>query len=304
MRPLPAGADAIVQVEQTDGGTETVRDQGRARGRHARAAGGEDVAGGRRRADRRAPCWGPRRSASRRRSGAPESPVRRRPVVLVLSTGIGAGRAGRAAAARPDLRVERADARGRGRGRGRRGRELLRFVPDDVAHSSPCSTSGAPGVDLVLTSGGVSAGAYEVVKDALAGRGVSSSRSRCSRAARRARAGRAAACPSSRCPGNPVSSQVSFEVFVRPALRAALGHPHPERPGRRRPAGATADLAVRTQAVPARRARRRAGTVAEVGGPPSHLLGATGPGRLLLRRPRGGTELLAGAEVDVWLLDG
>ena len=30
-------------------------------------------------------------------------------------------------------------------------------------------------------------------------------------------------------PGNPVSSQVSFEVFVRPALRAAMGHPHPER---------------------------------------------------------------------------
>ena len=27
-------------------------------------------------------------------------------------------------------------------------------------------------------------------------------------------------------PGNPVSSHVSFEVFVRPALRAALGHPH------------------------------------------------------------------------------
>ena len=31
-------------------------------------------------------------------------------------------------------------------------------------------------------------------------------------------------------PGNPVSSHVSFEVFVRPALRAALGHPHPDRP--------------------------------------------------------------------------
>ena len=31
-------------------------------------------------------------------------------------------------------------------------------------------------------------------------------------------------------PGNPVSSLVSFEVFVRPALRAAMGHPEPARP--------------------------------------------------------------------------
>jgi len=57
--------------------------------------------------------------------------------------------------------------------------EQLRFVPDDVPQFLATLTEriasatehGHP-PDLVLTSGGVSAGAYEVVKDALADRGV------------------------------------------------------------------------------------------------------------------------------------
>ena len=76
----------------------------------------------------------------------------------------------------------------------------------------------------------MSAGAYEVVKDALAGRGVTFGKVAMQpggpQGAGRLDGGVAVVT----LPGNPVSAQVSFEVFVRPALRAALGHPHPERP--------------------------------------------------------------------------
>jgi molybdopterin molybdotransferase len=103
-------------------------------------------------------------------------------------------------------------------------------------------------------------------------------------------------------PGNPVSSQVSFEVFVRPALRAALGHPHPER------ARVTAALAAPLTSPAGRRQFRRGvldavgGTVAEIGGPPSHLLAALARADCFFVVPEEVTELPAGAPVEVWLL--
>src|SRR4029079_7184710 len=97
--------------------------------------------------------------------------VRRRPVVLVLSTGSELVAPGAPLqhgqiyeSNGPMLAAAVEDAGGRA--------ELLRFVPDDVAQFLGVLAERAVGVDLVLTSGGVSAGAYEVVKDALADRGV------------------------------------------------------------------------------------------------------------------------------------
>ena len=82
---------------------------------------------------------------------------------------------------------------------------------------------------------------------------------------------------------------MSFEVFVRPALRAALGHPHPERPR------VTASLAAPLTSTPGRRQFRRgvldavAGTVRDDGpAGPSHLLAALlGPDCFFVRA-RGG----------------
>ena len=183
--------------------------------------------------------------------------------VLVLSTGSELVAPGTPAAAGPDLRVERPDARRRGARRAAASPSCCASSPTTsrslLARARRAAGRRRPSTSS-LTSGGVSAGAYEVVKDALRrpGRGVRQGRDAAGQAAGRRATGRAAS-PSSTLPGNPVSSHVSFEVFVRPVLRAALGHPHPDRPRVAAPAGRRADVAGRTPPVPPRRARRRRG---------------------------------------------
>ena len=300
--PVPEGADAIVPVEQTDGGTETVALKAAPEvGTHVRRAA-EDVAVG----DvvlTAGTVLGPAQIGVAAAVGHARVAVRRRPVVLVLSTGselVAPGaplRHGQIYESNgPMLAAAVDDAGARA--------ELLRFVPDDVAQFLAVLAERTAGVDLVLTSGGVSAGAYEVVKDALAGRGVTFGKVAMQpggpQGAGRLDGGVAVVT----LPGNPVSALVSFEVFVRPALRAALGHPHIERPV------VVARLAQRLTSPSGRRQFRRGvvdareGTVAEIGGPPSHLLGSMAKADCLIVVPEEATELVAGSEVAVWLLDG
>jgi molybdopterin molybdotransferase len=302
--PVPAGADAVVQVEHTDAGTERVWVfRGPAAGTSVRRAG-EDVAAG----EVVLPAGtvlGPAQIGVAAAIGVAEVPVRRRPVVLVLSTGselVAPGtplRPGQIYESNgPMLAAAVEDAGGVA--------ELLRFVPDDVAHLHRVlgERLGAGPVDLVLTSGGISAGAYEVVKDALAGRGVEFVKVAMQPGGPQGAGLLDGAGPGVvALPGNPVSSQVSFEVFVRPVLRAASGHPHPQRPV------VTVPLAAPLRSTPGRRQFRRGvldavtGTVREVGGPPSHLLAAMARADCLFVVPEEVTELPAGAPVAVWLLD-
>ena len=80
------------------------------------------------------------------------------------------------------------------------------------------------GADVVVFSGGVSAGAYEVVKNSLGG--LLSFVQVAMQPARPQGFGRTpAGTLVFGLPGNPVSAAVSFEVFVRPALRALEGDP-------------------------------------------------------------------------------
>ncbi|MFD6165067.1 gephyrin-like molybdotransferase Glp [Oerskovia sp. NPDC060287] len=108
--------------------------------------------------------------------------------------------------------------------------EALRAVLDDVA----------PHVDLIVTSGGVSAGAFDVVKDVLSGPqdaalpaagpsdvllvtvGMQPGKPQA--------AARWRGTPLLGLPGNPVSAYVSFQAFVRPAVRRLAGHPDPAEP--------------------------------------------------------------------------
>ena len=300
--PVPEGADAIVPVEQTDGGTEVVALKAAAEvGTYVRRAG-EDVAAG----DvvlAAGTVLGPAQIGVAAATGHARVPVRRRPVVLVLSTGselvapgapLQHGQIYESNGPMLAAAVEDAGARA----------ELLRFVPDDVEQFLAVLAERAVRVDLVLTSGGVSAGAYEVVKDALAGRGVTFDKVAMQPGGPQGAGRLDGGVPVVTLPGNPVSSLVSFEVFVRPVLRAALGHPHPERPV------VVARLAQRLTSPSGRRQFRRGvldareGTVAEIGGPPSHLLGSLAKADCLFVVPEDVTELVAGSEVAVWLLDG
>jgi molybdopterin molybdotransferase len=103
-------------------------------------------------------------------------------------------------------------------------------------------------------------------------------------------------------PGNPVSAFVSFEVFVRPAIRRALGHSHPDR--LHAPARLTGDLRSPAGKRQYLRGRYSGGEVSQVGGPGSHLVAHLARANCLVVVPEDVTELPAGAEVDVVLIEG
>ncbi|MEU4801004.1 gephyrin-like molybdotransferase Glp [Actinosynnema sp. NPDC023587] len=298
--PVPVGADAVVQVEWTDGGTSSVRvDRGVPAGANVRrtaddvAVGTTVLAAG--------TALGPAQLGLAAALGFGSLPVRRRPRVLVLSTGselVGPGEALGPGQIYESNGVMLAAAVREAGGEA----ELVRFVPDDVAAFRAAVEPRLAGVDLLLTSGGVSAGAYEVVKDALTGRGVEFTRVAMQPGGPQG-AGRYRGVAVATLPGNPVSAQVSFEVFIRPALRAALGFPVVERP--------TAVAALDSPLTsPAGRTQFRRGrydpasgrVVTPVGGPGSHLLSALALSDCLIEVPPDVTELAAGAEVLVRFL--
>ncbi|MDD7967319.1 molybdopterin molybdotransferase MoeA [Actinomycetospora lemnae] len=325
---MPDGADAVVQVEWTDGGTERVRvDRAVEAGQNVRGAGGDVTAG--EVVLEAGTLLGPAQVGLAAAIGSGTLPVRRRPRVLVLSTGselVAPGeplRHGQIHESNgPMLAAAVDDAGGRA--------ELLRFVPDDVEQfvrtlDDALAARADDPVDLVMTSGGVSAGAYEVVKDAFSrtrsdegstptgepdrreGRGVTFTKVAMQPGMPQGlghHAGPTGEVAVVTLPGNPVSSLVSFEVFVRPALRAAFGHPQPERPRVR------ARLAEALDKPAGRRQFRRgridavAGTVAPVGGAGSHLLAALARADCLIVVDEQVTHVDAGETAEVWLLDG
>ncbi len=293
--PIPPGADAVVPVELTDAGRHQVRifaprdpgDSVRKTGGDV-AAGTEVLAAG--------VVLGPAQLGVAAAVGHPELPVHRRVRVLVLSTGselvvpgepLQHGQIYESNGAMLAAAVREAGGEA----------ELMHFVPDDVAMLEKALAARLDGIDLLVTSGGVSAGAYEVVKSAMAGHGVEFGKVGMQPGGPQG-AGYYRGVPVTALPGNPVSSSVSFEVFVRPAVRAAMGLPT-QRP--RVSARLTDDL----ESPEGKRQFRRgaldpiAGTVALVGGPASHLLAALARANCLIDIPESVTRLEAGAEVVV-----
>ncbi|WP_091453136.1 molybdopterin molybdotransferase MoeA [Actinokineospora iranica] len=298
--PLPPGADAIVQVELTDGGTENVRiDAAVRQGLHIRRLG-EDVAEGTVVLPAGTVLHPPQLGLAAA-VGVGDLPVRRPPRVLVLSTGSELVAPGEPlppghiyesnsvllAAAVEEIGGEAT---------------VLRFVPDDVERFRAAIAEHAADADLLVTSGGVSAGAYEVVKDALTGHGVDFVRVAMQPGGPQG-LGRMDGLPVVTLPGNPVSAALSFELFVRPALLGALGHPVVDRPRARAKAAAT--MTSPANRVQYRRGRHDEGMVevVPVGGPGSHLLASFAASNCLIEIPEGVVEILAGAEVDLILLD-
>jgi molybdopterin molybdotransferase len=298
--PVPAGADVIVPVERTDARTDVVTITGSpAVGTHLRHTG-EDIRTGQLALPAGTPL-GAAQLGLAAAVGHAAVPVRRRPRVLVLSTGSELVEPGRPLLPGQIyesnsvlLAAAVTDAGGEAR--------TLHFVPDDVDQFLTAVRAELPTADLLVTSGGVSAGAYEVVKDALGGLGTVEFGKVAMQPGGPQGAGTVDGVPVVTLPGNPVSAFVSFEVFVRPALRRALGHASPER--LRTTARLTAPLrspAGRRQFL---RGRFDAGEVSQVGGPGSHLVAHLARANCLVVVPEDVTELPAGAEVTVVLIEG
>ena len=105
-------------------------------------------------------------------------------------------------------------------------------------------------------------------------------------------------------PGNPVSSYVSFEVFVRPVIRRMLGVEPLHRP--MVPATAwSADVAARQAAVRARLARRGRGPVRRPAGRRPRLAPGrrAGARQRLIVVPEDVTEVPEGGAVEVMVLE-
>ncbi len=176
---------------------------------------------------------------------------------------------------------------------------------DDVAQFSSILDRYAADADLIITSGGVSAGAYEVVKDAFGREGDQGVEfvKVAMQPGMPQGIGRVAGATIVTLPGNPVSALVSFEVFIRPALRRAMGLPDPERPHR------PAVLAESLTSPRGKRQFRRAilnrsddgvGTVTSYGPPASHHLRWLASANGLLDIPEDVVEVSEGTELQVW----
>ncbi|MGW6447775.1 molybdopterin molybdotransferase MoeA [Lentzea sp. NPDC055074] len=295
--PIPPGADAVVQVEWTDGATDTVEiNRAVEPGQNIRV-GGDDV----RKGDAvlaAGTVLRPSTLGLASALGLPELPVRRRPHVLVLSTGSELVEPGRPLELgqiyESNGMMLASSVRDAGCVATR-----LRFVPDDVEafHSALKPYLGA--VDVIVTSGGVSAGAYEVVKDAFADHDVQFTKVAMQPGGPQG-SGRYEGVPVLSLPGNPVSAQVSFEVFVRPALMASMGHTQLERrSARARITSALTSPAGKTQFRRGLHDPASGEVVTPVGGPGSHLLSALALSNCLIEVPEDVTELPAGTEVTV-----
>lgn len=99
----------------------------------------------------------------------------------------------------------------------------LGIVPDELA-ASERAIAAALSYDVVLTTGGVSVGDRDFVKQAFTAAGVTIELWKVAMKPGKPLAfGRGGAALVFGLPGNPVSSMISFELFVRPALLALTG---------------------------------------------------------------------------------
>ena len=168
-------------------------------------------------------------------------------------------------------------------------------VGDDNGAMLQALRDAAAAADLIITSGGISMGDYEVVRETLEPLGA-----RVGTVAMQPGGPQATAVfegvPVVCFPGNPVSTQLSFEVFLAPLLRHAAGLP----PARRE----TRTLVAALSSPPGKRQFLRgravgASEAALVAGPSSHLVAGLAASDLLVIVPEGVTALAAGDNVEV-----
>ncbi|GAA2950023.1 molybdotransferase-like divisome protein Glp [Streptomyces enissocaesilis] len=328
--PLPPGAEAVVPVEWTDGGTGggpaatmraasgapegasgEVRVHRPAEARaHVRARGSDVQAGDL--ALEAGTVLGPPQIGLLAAIGRATVKVRPRPRVVVLSTG--------SELVQPGLELATGqiyDSNSFALTAAARDAGAIAYrvgaVTDDAETLRATIEDQLIRADMIVTTGGVSVGAYDVVKEALSsvgdedepGSGIDF-RKLAMQPGKPQGFGSIGPehTPLLALPGNPVSSYVSFELFVRPAIRALMGLKDVHRPKIRAALSAGEPLSSPAGKRQFLRGTydEESGTVTPVGGAGSHLIAALARANALITVPEDVTEVEPATEVDVVLL--
>jgi molybdopterin molybdotransferase len=300
---MPAGADAVIPVELTDGGSTQVgiRHQVPA-GNAVRYAGGDArqgevlLAKGIR--------LKPMHIAVAASAGRRAVRVRPRPRVVVLSTGNELAEPGTALVPGRiwDSNSYMIAAAAREAGATARRHAI---VPDDSSAVLGTLEEQLESADLLVTTGGVSMGGeHDVVKAALSRLGTVTFRKVAMQPGMPQGFGTVGKdqIPIFTLPGNPVSAYISFQLFVRPALGALQDDPTFSLPTvRARLTGPVRSPAGRRSYLRATLLGDRS-QVTPLSGQGSHQIAALGKANALVIVPERLTSMDGGAEVDVLVL--
>lgn len=228
--PVPAGADAVIQVELTNSdklaSDEVEILQAVEPGNNIRPAG-EDMRNGQTILERGSEI-GPWEIGILATLGLAVVPVIRQPRVAILGTGdevieidqpLRPGKIRNSNSYLLEAAVRQAGAL-----------PVRLGVARDTVESLREKFSQALGSDLIITSGGVSVGDFDLVKNIMAEQGKINFWRINMRPGKPVAFGHIGTTPLLGLPGNPVSAAVTFELFGRPLLRKMLGHTRLQRP--------------------------------------------------------------------------
>jgi len=300
--PIPPGADAVVPTSDTDSGVARVAIRRSVRtGENVRRAG-EDLAAGALALGPGA-TLGPQQIALLAAVGRDRVLVQPRPRVVVIAVGSElvdvAKRPGYAQVPDSNSYMLSAAARDAGADAYRVG-----VIEDDHARLLDVLDSQLLRSDIIITTGGVSQGAFDIVRDALGQLGsvefidVAMSPGAAQGFGTLGRERTPIFC----LPGSPAAALVAFEVFVRPAIRKLLG----KRTLHRQTVQALA--LERIDSVADRREFRRGVlhrepdgrySVALAGGTGPHLVASLAAANCLIVIDEEVTEVVPGARVSV-----
>lgn len=227
--PIPPGADTVIRFERTrrDGDVVEILQEVR-RGRNIRRAG-EDVRCGELVLPQ-GTLLRPQEIGMLAALGRTEVSVIRRPRVAILATGEEV-----APVDQPLAPGKIHDANSYSNAA-----QVLRYggvpLPLGIARdrreelSAKIREGLERGVDLFLTSGGVSVGDFDVVKQVLAAEGEIHFWWVNMKPGKPLAFGQIGGVPLLGLPGNPVAAMISFELFARPAILKMLGHKRWDKP--------------------------------------------------------------------------
>jgi len=303
--PMPAGAEAVVPIEWTDQGIAAVTITRAPKPGQFIRRRGEDVKAGELVLES-GTRLGPGQIGLLAAVGRDRVRVRPRPRVVIISTGselVEPGQPTRTGQIHEsNSYILTTAAREAGATVFRVG-----IVPDEGRKLMDAIEDQLIRADLVLTSGGVSVGAYDVVKEVLSRLGTVAFEQVAMQPGKPQGFGTIGPdnTPIITLPGNPVSSYVSFEVFVRPVIRRMLGV---------EPLGRPIVRAVCKEAMTSPSGLRQFArawidveegryVVRPVGGVGSHLVGDLAQANAFVVIPEDVTEIAAGGAAEVMVLE-